>query len=356
MRRHIDPEVLARKAVAYSGYRRGQSPDTQTYPSVEEIEQDLRLLVDGGWGFIRLFDSGPHAERVLAVIDEHDLDLRVLLGVWIAGPEAQHAAANLGQIERGVALAEQYADIVAAVSVGNETLDDWSHIRITPAELVGHIRNVRGRVTQPVTTDDSWYPFMLGSDGDTSYADVIEVARAVDFLCLHVYAFADAYYGSWGWQQESVPAAERARAMMDAAMAYTVQGVRSVRSTMAARGVDAPILIGEAGWKDATRFSPNNPSDPPEDAIEAYFAHPMNQKMFFDDLMRWVYGDGRDDDSPAAAFYFEAFDEPWKGEWGDDGWGLFDVDRAPKYVVWELYPDLVPEGANGYTEADAVHY
>jgi len=356
VRRPLAAEVLARPAIAYSGYRRGQSPDVQEYPSPAEIEEDLRLVVAGGWGFIRLFDAGPHAERVLAVIREQQLDLKVLLGVWIAGNPRAHDAANRAEIDRAVALAQQYGDLVAAVSVGNETLDDWSNVKVTPAELVVYLAEVRRRVVQPVTTDDSWLPFMLGEDGATSYADVIEVMRAVDFLSIHVYAFADAYYDSWEWKQEAVPVEQRARAMMDAAMAYTRHGVRAVRATAAGHGLDLPIVIGEAGWKDATPFSPANPADPPEDAIEHYFAHPVNQKWFFDDLTDWVYGDGRDADSPAAAFYFEAFDEPWKGEWGDDGWGLFDVDRVPKYVVWDRYPDRRPADAPAYSDADAVHF
>jgi hypothetical protein len=53
-------------------------------------------------------------------------------------------------------------------------------------------------------------------------------------------------------------------------------------------------------------------------AIEIHCAHPVNQKLFHDDLTSWVYGAAKDADSPLAAFYFEAFDEPWKGAWGDD--------------------------------------
>src|SRR5262245_21762139 len=84
-RRELSADVLARPAMAYSGYRVGQSPDTQTFPSEEQIEEDLRLLARGGVRWIRLFDSGPHAERVLRVIDRADLDVVVLLGAWIAG-------------------------------------------------------------------------------------------------------------------------------------------------------------------------------------------------------------------------------------------------------------------------------
>src|SRR5262245_6534862 len=68
VRRHIAPAVLARHAIAYSGYRTGQSPEIQKYPSKQEIAEDLALLVRGGWTWIRLFDASTHAARVLEVI------------------------------------------------------------------------------------------------------------------------------------------------------------------------------------------------------------------------------------------------------------------------------------------------
>jgi len=353
VRRPLPAEVLGRKAIAYSGYRTGQSPEIQKFPSQAELTEDLRLLVRGGWGFIRLFDSGPHAEGVLEVIKREGLDLKVLLGAWISGATAGHDRQNRDQLERAVALAAAHPQTVVAISVGNETLPDWSGVRVAPRELAAYITELRGRVPLPVTTDDSWFPFTFGQDGATSYADVIRVARAVDFLSLHVYAFADAFYESWDWKQESVPEGQRARAMMDAAMAYTKASLRQVRAALAAHALDLPIVIGEIGWKDSTPFSAK---DKPEDAIELHFAHPMNQKMFFDDLTSWVRGAGKDADTPAAAFYFEAFDEPWKGAWGDDNWGLFDVQRRPKYVVWDLFSDLKPPGAREPAPSEAVHY
>jgi hypothetical protein len=32
------------------------------------------------------------------------------------------------------------------------------------------------------------------------------------------------------------------------------------------------------------------------------------------------------------------------------------VERRPKYVVWDLYPDLRPADAPAYSASDAVHY
>jgi hypothetical protein len=76
--------------------------------------------------------------------------------------------------------------------------------------------------------------------------------------------------------------------------------------------------------------------------------------MFYDAFTKWVYGDAKDANSPRTAFYFEAFDEPWKNE--DDNWGLFDVNRKAKYVLWSAFPDLKPADAPSYTEQDAVYY
>jgi exo-beta-1,3-glucanase (GH17 family) len=55
--------------------------------------------------------------------------------------------------------------------------------------------------------------------------------------------------------------------------------------------------------------------------------------------MEWTSGAG------ILTFVFEAFDEPWKGSPDpldpEKHWGLFNVDRSPKRVTRNLYPDLV---------------
>jgi exo-beta-1,3-glucanase (GH17 family) len=346
VRRAIPAPALSRKAICYSGYRAGQSPEEGTYPSEAQIAEDLALLVRGGYTFIRLFDASTHAERTLKVIRDKKLDIKAQLGVWISGAKAQFDTENKDQIERAATLATQYKDIVVAISVGNETLDSWSNVRTPVADLVGYIKDMRKRVPMPVTTDDSWLPFTLGTDGDTSYADVLKVAQASDFLSLHVYAFADAFYDSWDWKQDKVPEAMRAAAMMKEAVAYSKDAVQQVRDAMKEHKLDIPLTIGESGWKDRSSFVAKDPTGnkdaQPED-IEGFMADPLNQKVYFDFLEAWVYGKEKDANSPEAAFYFEAFDEPWKE--GDDHWGLFDVNRKSKFVVWQQFPDLKPADA-----------
>jgi exo-beta-1,3-glucanase (GH17 family) len=344
--RPVSEDVFTRNAIAYSGYRAGQRPGSANRVTEDQVREDLQLLLRGGWTFIRLFDSSDHAATVLKVIKDNAFDIKVMLGVGIAGPKRFVDPLNRDQIEKCVALAAQYGDIIAAVSVGNETLDDWSSVRTPPADLVGYIAEVRGRVSHPVTTDDMYIPFTFGTNGTTSYADVLQVAQSVDFLSIHAYAYIDAPF-SWDWKQLGVPEGHaRAVAMMNAAMAYTKMAIRNVQTAIAGRNLNLPIVIGEAGWKSRN----TRPSDP-----DANFrAHPVNQRIFYDSLMSWVHGGDKDTASPKTAFYFEAFDEPWKTE--DDGWGLFDVDRKAKYVLWSSFPDLKPAGAPDYSADDAVYY
>ncbi|MEL0094102.1 MAG: hypothetical protein VW738_12895, partial [Pseudomonadales bacterium] len=55
------------RAICYSGFRDGQSPDLGVYPSVAEIRADLHLL-KSQWTALRLYACDVHAERVLQVI------------------------------------------------------------------------------------------------------------------------------------------------------------------------------------------------------------------------------------------------------------------------------------------------
>ena len=55
-------------------------------------------------------------------------------------------------------------------------------------------------------------------------------------------------------------------------------------------------------------------------------ANPVNQKWYLDLLRQWeTSGVG------PRIFYFEAFDEAWKAQ--DDGWGLWDAARIPRYAL-----------------------
>jgi exo-beta-1,3-glucanase (GH17 family) len=345
--RSIPPDVLARKGICYSGYRANESPQTNppTYPTEAEVTQDLQILTQGNWTFLRMFDCSPHASVVWKAITDGNLDVKVMQGVRIAGPASSMDSENQAEIQRCMALNSMYGDRIVAWSVGNETLDFWSGTLTPVADLANYIQQVRNQVEQPVTTDDMWPVFALLSGSSYSYTNVTQVIQQIDFIAVHTYPFLDAPYSSWDYQQKSVAEGpQRATAMMAAAQAYNLGNVAVIHQNLQPKGLDRPVILGETGWK----------SVPYPNSYEVSLAHPVNQQMYYDTIESWVYGATKDSNSPLTAFYFAFSDQPWKGS--DDNWGLFDTNRNAKYVMYDEFPNLKASNAPSYTSADAVYY
>jgi len=334
--RPLPASFLQRQAVAYSPYR--SSDRTTETVSKTNIATDLQLLITAGYNLIRVFGSGDaDTKKILEVIREQKLDMKVMLGLWMS-PKASPDTANQAEMSRGIVLANVYSDIVVAVSVGNETMVNWNTwAPVAPDDMISYIKTVRAQVSQPVTTDDNW-AFFANSTGTYKTLDVLKV---IDFVSMHTYALADTLYGDkWNWQQTSVASANRATAMMDAALEATKQDYAAVRSYLSTHGFSAmPIIIGETGWKAVASNG------------ETYRAHPVNQKMFLDRLKTWKTASTLST-GPLNVVYFEAFDEPWKGS--DDKWGLFTVDRKARYALQSI-AGLTTDGTT-YASTDAVYY
>ena len=347
--RPLSADFASRKAVAYSPYR-SNDRDTEVVTRANVL-QDLGLLAQGGFTLIRTFDSSDEFARLmLQIIKDNQINMKVQLGIFIAptnGTGAALASAlqfNDAEVARGIRLANDFKDIVAAVSVGNESIAFGNS---TPVVMAAYLSTVRSGVTQPLTTNDVWdaYAGLPGRSGEGMPAFVTNL---IDFAAVHTYPIlyaSPSYYDPWDWEQQAVPEAARAAAMMDAAVERVKVNYAAVRRHLDGQGhSDMPIVIGEAGWKAV----------PTGDLT--FLAHPVNQKMFYERLIAW--GDeSRTIGGPVAIFYFEAFDEPWKATanpgFNDDNWGLFNVSRQARYVVQGLYP--ASQWAPGsFTLADAV--
>jgi len=304
-------KVAAGNAICYSGYRRGQSPDTGQFPSLDEIREDLRILRKH-WRVLRLYDCTRHAERVLQVIRSDRLDFEVLLGAWLAAEVsnprcpwggvysdaqlATNAAANDAEIERLIELAERYDDVVFAVAVGNEATVDWTDHPVPIERMFRHVRRVRHTVVQPVTVCENYVPWLQELRG---------LASELDFIALHTYPV---------WESRSI----------NEALAYTQENFDSVARLYP----DKRVVISEAGWTTGS----NGRGIRPESSSEEL------QARYYRELTEWARNHG------ILTFVFEAFDEPWKGSSDplepEKHWGLFTADRQPKQVVRALYPEL----------------
>jgi exo-beta-1,3-glucanase (GH17 family) len=301
-------------AICYSGYREGQNPGTGLYPSRDEICEDLKILARN-WRYLRLYDCGPHAQTVLDVIRDEALDFKVMLGLDVAAemsnphcPWGAHFSdetleanrrANATEVRRLIELASRHADIVFSVSVGNEASVEWTDHMVPVESLVAYVKEVKRELRQPVTFCENYVPWTY---------KLAPLAEVLDFIAVHTYP---------AWEYRS----------MQDALEYTKQNYYSVVEHYP----DKPVVITEAGWTTAANGRGIDPHNASEELQASYYAQ----------LMEWTTGAG------ILTFVFEAFDEPWKGSPDpmepEKHWGLFNVDRTPKLVMRDLYPDLVKD-------------
>jgi len=343
-RRELPQALMTRAAINYSPYRTAASANDLATEVITpaNVLQDLRLVQSAGFGTIRLFTSSIFSETVLQVIRDNGLDLKVYLGAYpnpVHGPADE--AANQVELDAAIRLAKAFPDTVLAVSVGNETMVEWSTHKIPPETIAGYLRKVRAAITQPVSTNDNWL----------FWASVPKVvAESVDFAAVHTYPFLDTHYNptKYDWRQKQVAEAQRAQAMIDATLAEAKLQFNDARKGLQKLNLGSlPMLIGETGW--AAVDTAGGPT-------LSFRAHPVNQKLYFDALQAWVTEGRRDTQGPKAIFYFQAFDEPWKQ--GDDGWGLFNAQRQARYTVQGLGTCGATWAceAGSYTTTDAVKW
>lgn len=298
-------------AICYSGYREGQGPDRAIYPSVAQIREDLHLLARH-WHLLRLYDCSVHAERVLQVIREDRLPLRVMLGAYLAAEMSNPGCPwggvyaedqlqanwreNDAELERLVRLANAHEDSVFSVAVGNEATVDWTDHYVPVPQMMAYVRRVKERVPQPVTFCENYVPWQH---------KLRELVPLLDFISLHTYPV---------WEYKPI----------EEALAYTRQNVESVARCHPGK----PIVITEAGWCTASNGR----------GMKAEHAVPELQAIYIAELLAWTRQAG------ILCFVFEAFDEPWKGSTDplepEKHWGLFTVDRQPKRAMQALQAEL----------------
>lgn len=298
-------------AVAYSGFREDQHPDRgagAVNPSAEEILEDLEILAAHNFRLIRLYDSGASSLLTLELIRQHQLPIKVMLGAWLAAELSNHegcpwldepipaetlarnALENAAEVKRAIKLAQEFDDLVVAVNVGNEALVNWNDHMVPVDKVIAYVRAVKLAIDQPVTVAENYVWWTQ---------DGAALAAEVDFLGVHTYPV---------WEEKTI----------DEGLAYTIENLQGVHAALP----DKPIAILEAGWATiAVEFGDR--------------ANEANQTRYYLELQQWARSKNM------TVFWFEAFDEPWKGDPNSPNdaekhWGLFNVDRTPKQVVQEF--------------------
>ncbi|MCB0535358.1 MAG: hypothetical protein KDC61_06645 [Saprospiraceae bacterium] len=296
------------RAICYSGFREGQRPGG-VYPTYDEVKEDL-LLLQQHWKYLRLYDVDQHGETVLEIISKEKLDFKIMMGAFIEAEMNNYGCpwgggvysgeqleanknSNVQKIRKLIQLARRYPDIIFSLSVGNEACVDWTDHLVPAEQVLAYVEELKGAATQPVTFCENYVPWLH---------PLKPLAAAVDFISIHTYPV---------WEYKNI----RESLEFTKENYYAVAGLYP----------DRPVVITEAGW--ATRS--NGRGIDPENVNEAY------QKIYYESLMAWTEKEN------ILTFFFEAFDEPWKGSpeplEPEKHWGLFRVDRTPKQVIEHLY-------------------
>lgn len=348
-----NPEYLA---MSYGGYR---NVDHDIEPTIEELKEDMKLLSAMGVGVIRTYKVYlPHASNVLKAISElkkedPNFEMYVMLGAWINCKNAftdqvdhnEESEENAAEIEKAVALANTYPDIVKVIAVGNEAMVKWQALYyVQPGVIlkwVNHLQNLKANGGLPkdlwITSSDNFASW--GGGGDEYHVeDLNSLIKAVDFISMHTYPMHDTHYNPDFWyvpeDELGLSDIEKIEAAMNRSLEYSKGQYQSVLNYMKGIGADKPIHIGETGWATVSNsfYGPEGSK-----ATDEY------KEARFHELIR-----NYTNKNNIACFYFEGFDEPWKDATNPQGsenhFGLFTVEGKAKYALWDMVDKGVFEG------------
>ena len=342
-----NPEYLA---MSYGGYR---YPDHSIEPTMDELKEDMKLLHALGIRIIRTYKLlKPQAANLVKAISEMkkedpNFEMYVMLGAWVdcknsfgsGDGDPDHNIENEenpAEIERAVALANKYPDIIKVIAVGNEAMVKWAaSYYVEPwiiLKWVNHLQDLKkdGKLSKDlwITSSDNFASW--GGGGEEYHVeDLNNLIKAVDFLSVHTYPMHDTHYQPEFWlDQEGLEGKtdmEKIEISMLRAKTYAIKQTEDVKKYMESLGVNKPIHIGETGWAS---FSSGHYGPTGSKACDEY-----KEALYYQHMRDWT------NEAKMSCFYFEGFDEPWKG--GENSgnsekhFGLFKVDGKAKYVLWD---------------------
>lgn len=260
---------------AFSGFRQDQSPLDKTYPSEDQLADDLNLLGQNSRR-IRTYTSSenPAVARLAA-----DRGMRVTAGAWLGGEK--ESAANEREMN---ALAESVEENpnIDRVLVGNETLLRGD---MSVAQLIEYLDRARWQVKAPVSTAEPWHVWLKNP----------ELADHVDYITVHLLPY-----------HEGVP--------VNVAVDFALKRYNEIVAAFPRKRV----VIGEVGW----------PSNGP--ILQQAVPSVENQAHF---IREWL---SKTKDMNLDYYLMEAFDQPWKTEvegWAGAYWGMYNADRVAKFPL-----------------------
>ena len=261
---------------AYSPFRVNQSPIDNTFPSVEQIEEDMVLLAQYT-KHIRTYSVAGVQAEIPRLAERHGL--MVTVGAWLT----DNREVNLQELNRLIEVVNRSKN-VDRIIVGNETM---LREELTEEDLIAYVNYVREGLNRkiPISSADSW-DFWLKTT---------RLGAEVDFIGAHFLPY---------WKGQPID--------------YANDDIVASHGELEKLYGDKPILMAEVGWPSRGRERGQAQAS---DALEGKFLRTfaaIAAKNHYD------------------YFIMEAFDQPWKmKQEGSVGayWGVFNADRQPKFAL-----------------------
>lgn len=264
--------------MSFSPLRIGNDPANNVYPSVEEIDQDIKLLA-GQVHSLRTYGVSGTLSEIPALAQKYNM--KITLGAWLTADPVQ----NDIELTKLIAVANAHKDVVKRVIVANETI---LRKELTVEELAVYLKRVRSELNNiPISTGEPWHIWI----------EHPELTEHVDFIAAHFLPY---------WEGISLDEA--------------VDHVEITYNILETEFPKMPILMAEVGWPSNGR---TRKSAIASEANEAIFL-----RRFLDRARAENY----------EYYLMEAFDQTWKKETeGSVGayWGVFDAYRNPKFTFTE---------------------
>jgi exo-beta-1,3-glucanase (GH17 family) len=351
-----NPDYLA---ISYGGYRE-KSRDVQ--PTIPQLKEDMKILAAMGVKILRTYNvqlqQAPNLLKAISELKKEDpsFEMYVMLGAWIDCQNAWtdkvpnhevESEQNAGEVERAVALAKAYPDIVKILAVGNEAMVRWATSYFVRPNVilkwVNHLQDLKKSGELPkdlwITSSDD---FSSWGGGDLSYRtpDLEALIKAVDYISMHTYPMHNSHYNPAFWfvpnEENELPNKEKIESAMQRALNFAIAQHLNVSNYVKSLGVNKPVHIGETGWATT--------SNGPYGADGSKAADEYKSGKYYKLMRTWSNKEN------ISCFYFEAFDEQWKDVGNEGGsenhFGLINLNGEAKYALW----DLVDRGVfNGLT-------
>ena len=336
-------------AISYGGYRK-RSREIQ--PTIPQLKDDMKILSAMGIKIIRTYNTKlDHASNVLEAIRQlkkidPNFEMYVMLGAWIdcenawtdrpVNHDEEDVEGNTAEINRTVALANKYKDIVKIIAVGNEAMVKWAASYFVQPwvilKWVNHLQELKKNNKLPkdlwITSSDN---FASWGGGDSEYHtdELTALIKAVDYISVHTYPMHDTHYNPAFWgvrdNENGLSKFKKIDAAMLRAKNYAISQYESVANYVAGLGIEKPIHIGETGWASSSNGHYGSEGSKATDEYK--------ESLYYKHMRDWTKKED------ISCFYFEAFDEIWKDAENPGGsenhFGLFTIDGKAKYALWD---------------------